>query len=917
MISLILNAVVTNKILITEFLAINSSSLKDVDNEYSDWIELYNPGETVVDLTGWHLTDNASELSKWTFPSKTIGAGQYLIVFASGKDKVTAAGELHTNFKLSGSGEYLALVEADTTNISYEYTPSFPSQLSDISYGIYQGQQTSFATPTPGAANTMGTQIMTPVFSITRGFYQTPITVAMTVADATTKIYYTTDGTRPSATKGILYTGPITISKTTPLSAISVKGSSFSQIVTNTYFFIADIVNQSNTPVGYPTGWGRLKYGVSNCAANSKAPADYEMDPEVCNNPTYKPLMEIALRKLPTLNIVTNPGYLFSESTQPDTGGIYIYTGNVPKDANALPYPVTDGTLGAEWERPTSVEYFDPKDSSGFQINCGLRLHGGNSRVSYNSPKHGFTLAFKGATYGASKLNFDLFDEKKAVNTFNTLVLRAGYNFSWIHVQGRLSTTSYTSCVDAQYIIDPFAKKTLLDMDLLASHGKFVHLYINGLYWGVYEVSEKLNKSFAESYLGGTDTDYDVLNDDIDTTKPLPGLVDGDTIAFNALNALSRSTANDPYVYNQLISNKLLALSNYTDYMLMNFYIGNEDWDSNNWFTIRNRITPGEGFNFTSWDAESAFTDVTINKVTLLSGCPTRLFDKLIENSEYKMLLADRIQKHFFNGGALSETATAERYQKLASKLDTAIIGESARWGDYLKDVFITSTNQSILYTYNDHWTPKKNSLMANYFPQRTGIVFSQLNNAGLFPSLAAPQYNTTGGKIPLPFDLTLTANAGSIYYTIDGADPRLTGGAVNTASAKSYTQALHIIGNGTVRARAKSGTTWSALNEVRFKGGDTLHFVGEGSGLPLQELQQPIDIYYADYAIHYQLPVGGSVEMTLYTIDGRKAGHFEPGEQAAGTYRIEGSQVTLSSGIYLYRMLYNDRILTGKLIVP
>jgi hypothetical protein len=902
------NAVVTQKVIITEFLALNSSIKADADGDFSDWVELYNPGETSIDLTGWHLTDDDANLGKWTFPSVNLGAGQYLLVWASGKDVVASNGELHTNFKLSGTGEYLAIVEPDTNFIAFEYAPSFPSQLTDISYGIYQGQKTSFTTPTPGAANNMGTQILSPVFSKSRGFYKAPFQVSLTVADPTAKIYYTMDGIRPSATVGNLYTGPLTISKTTPLSAVCVKGGTVSPAVTNTYFFITDIVNQPDKPAGYPSVWGKLSLGVSNYAAGDKAPADYGMDPDVCNNPAYKDLMDDALLDLPSLCIVTNPNYIFSSSTQPDTGGIYIYTGyKVPKDATTLPYPVTDGNLGSTWERPVSAEYYDPSDSSNFQINCGLRLHGGNSRLTYNSPKHGFTLSFRGI-YGASKLNFDFFDEKKATNQLDDLVLRAGYNYSWVKAQNK-------SCKYAQYVIDPFSKKLLNEMGQVATHGKFIHLYINGLYWGIYEACEKLNKDFAETYFGGNGADYDVINDDVDTATPATGLVDGNLTAYNALNALSTSSTADPYVYNQAISQHLLAMINYADYMLMNFYIGNNDWDGNNWFIIRNRVTPGEGFNFTSWDSEDAMTDVNANKVTLLKGRPTYLFDKLKKNAEFKMLLADRIQKHFFNGGALSEIGTAQIYDKLAQKLDTAIIGESARWGDYLKDVFITNTDTLLLYTRNDHWIPKRNSLMVNYFPKRTGIVLNQLKSESLFPSLVAPSYNTQGGKITLPVSVTISAPAGTIYYTIDGTDPRLTGGALNS-TAMTYAKALTIIGRGTLKARAKSGSIWSAINEVSFKSADTLHFIGDGTGLPVRAMQHPLDIYVDGGILHYQLPVGGNVRFSLYSLDGRSVVGFEHKGLNAGQQAYEFSQGRIQPGVYLYRMYFNDQIQTGKLMI-
>ncbi len=122
---------------ITEFMAINNDTLADEDGEYSDWIEVYNAGVSDVSLENWGLTDEASRPTKWRFPAVTLPAGDYLVVFASNKDRAVAGSELHTSFKLSGGGEYLALAHPDGT-IEYEYSPEFPEQAGDVSYGIIE-----------------------------------------------------------------------------------------------------------------------------------------------------------------------------------------------------------------------------------------------------------------------------------------------------------------------------------------------------------------------------------------------------------------------------------------------------------------------------------------------------------------------------------------------------------------------------------------------------------------------------------------------------------------------------------------------------------------------------------------------------------------------------------------------------------
>lgn len=149
------------EVVISEFLAINDTILADEDGDYSDWVEIWNRGEEAVDLAGYFLTDDAERLTRWTFPSVSLEAGEYLVVFAS--DKNRRVGELHTNFKLSSSGEYLGLVEPDGVTVVSEYAPRFPEQWRDVSFGSLAGGVGFFDEPTPGMVNGAG-RILGPIF---------------------------------------------------------------------------------------------------------------------------------------------------------------------------------------------------------------------------------------------------------------------------------------------------------------------------------------------------------------------------------------------------------------------------------------------------------------------------------------------------------------------------------------------------------------------------------------------------------------------------------------------------------------------------------------------------------------------------------------------------------------------------------
>src|SRR5581483_4609525 len=119
---------------ITEFMASNASTLADEDGDDSDWIEIQNTSAAPVSLLNWSLTDKAGNPTEWLFPATNLPPNSFMIIFASGKNRAIDGQELHTNFKLSTDGEYLALVRSDGA-VMTEFAPQFPPQFPDVSYG--------------------------------------------------------------------------------------------------------------------------------------------------------------------------------------------------------------------------------------------------------------------------------------------------------------------------------------------------------------------------------------------------------------------------------------------------------------------------------------------------------------------------------------------------------------------------------------------------------------------------------------------------------------------------------------------------------------------------------------------------------------------------------------------------------------
>ncbi|MCP5522229.1 MAG: lamin tail domain-containing protein [Verrucomicrobiales bacterium] len=202
---------------ISEFMADNDNTLNDEDGDHSDWIELHNAGDTAVDLTGWHLTDDVENSSLWRLPAFTLAPDEYRIVFASGKDRTDPEAPLHTNFKLASSGGYLALTDRDGGIVS-EFR-FYPAQREDVSYGrdrFSAGVLGYFVIPTPGQPNaTSGTGFAPPVeFSHPGGTFTGTRMVELSTVNPAAEIRFTLDGTIPR-TSSTLYTEPIAI--TTPV----------------------------------------------------------------------------------------------------------------------------------------------------------------------------------------------------------------------------------------------------------------------------------------------------------------------------------------------------------------------------------------------------------------------------------------------------------------------------------------------------------------------------------------------------------------------------------------------------------------------------------------------------------------------------------------------------------------------------
>ena len=609
-----------------------------------------------------------------------------------------------------------------------------PELIAASSMGVPQ----YFTQATPGKFNTPGAidVVADTKFSRERGFYDAPFLVSITTETEGAAIHYTTDGSTPTEVRGQPYTGPIPITKTTALRAMAFKpGWISTNVDTQTYIFLAYVISQPANPAGFPATWGSTT-------------ADYAMDSRVVNDTRYKNLMRSSLLSLPTISIVTDLNNLF--------GATGIYDNST--------------RAGVAWERPASIEWINPDGTTGFHVNAGLRIYGGDPfRGMSLTRKKSFRLLFK-RQYGPAKLDFPMFDAQDAATSFDTIVLRAGANDAWN------SWTGSGNGPNVQYILDEFIRRTQLALGAVSPHGTFVHLYINGLYWGLYNPVERPMSSFCATYYGGDKEEWDALNSGTPTGE-------SSTTTWNAMLSQASAGLSDNASYQKIQGNNpdgtrnpayddLLDIDNYIDWLFSNFWGGTADWPYHNFYVGCRRPPNTTGFKFFDWDAEYVIvigSNLNSN-VTGVSDNGARPYVTLKQNGEFRLLFGDHAHRHLFNNGPATSAASYARYKELADKVELAIIAESARWGDMGRS--------SSPFTLAD-WQARRNYILGTYMPQRPAIVLGQLRSAGLYPSVDAPVFSINGlpsgdGHVLTGSILTMTAPKGQILYTLDGSDPRV-----------------------------------------------------------------------------------------------------------------------------------------------
>ena len=432
-------------------------------------------------------------------------------------------------------------------------------------------------------------------------------------------------------------------------------------------------------------------------------------------------------------------------------------------------------------EREASLEILWPDSADAIQLNCGFARYGG---AWTNFAKKNYKLKFR-KIYGPGKLRAPLFDGFDhgipAVDEFDTLELRGG---------------SHDMNARGFYMAPCFVEDSMLDMESLNPHGRFVHLYINSTYWGQFYLRERLDDNFLASYLkGGTQDYFNVRGNDNVGDRFIPGTPDPmHRHVWDDIRAM-RSSYKDISAY--------VDVPNLIDFMLLWFY-GNSETE----YRCAGPVNPGPdfttGFKFWIADSDGFLRTGAMGRNRTSNDGPSDMFGMLVTEGEpdFMSLLENRISMHLSPGGALSPESNTARLAMRMAEIQDSLIAECARWD----------------YQTPDSWIAAAENIYNNLFSDRTSQLLGYLRARGWYTMLDPPGFNQAGGNVDYGFKLTMSANAGTIYYTLNGGDPRLENGDVSP-DAMIYTP------SGSRETLIAPGSTWRYWDKGTFPA-DTWHTI-------------------------------------------------------------------------------------------
>jgi hypothetical protein len=756
-----------NHLVISEVMSDNSATLADEDGAFPDWIELFNPTAAAINLTGHFLTDDDSEPMKWAFPDVPLPAGGHLIVFASGKNRANPLAPLHTNFQLDRDGEYLALIGPGPV-LLHEFNP-LPSLDADISFGVLGGDLNTaqpMGRPTPGALNDSTPAPPAPVeFSRASGFFAEPFELMFSTPTPGAEIRYTLNGTAPGATNGFIYTAPIAINGTLRVRAVAVtnglvsgmSGERFIKLAANltNYTTTLPIMVIENFGAGVipQKGWSGTGAGIKQTLRQDAAWATIERSAGVSSFARTPDLFSrIGIRGRGAFSSSWRQKPYSVEALNEDDG---------ERDVSPLGLPAH-----ADW-----VLYFPDADSN----KDPAMLFNTFAYELYQHFGRDFAVKFRWVEAFVNEDGGDLqLSDRRGVYAIFEKVARgqdrlnfeklsdSGTNGGWLLSLNRMDPEPENGWPAENGTTVPQFFHT-------AGPNRLFQSPPNGQVVGDDEPQQSngyLNFDNPNGYTINTNQRAAIEN----------WFKDFEDVLWN--NALWRDPTNG--------YRKFLNAEDFADYFLLNTLTHNGDGLLISMFPWKGddgklRMGPAWDYNWSPY-----YIGAPTPTVDLLWR-PTRLwYGRLFTDPDFMQLYIDRWWEH--RRGAMSNDG-----------FDAIIDGQVA-------DI---SPVKSLL---NGHATT--NAFLTNITQMKTWLKA----RANWIDSnyLRPPVFNQNGGDVPAGFPVTISGTNGTVYFTTDGSDPRLLGGAISGA-AQSYSAPFVLNAPATIIARLRNGTNWSGLTKAVF----------------------------------------------------------------------------------------------------
>ena len=741
-------------LVINEVCSTNKTSLKAADGTSPDWIELFNGGDTAVDLSGIGVSDGAVNKYKFTFASgTTLAAGGYLIIFCDDRD--AGAPEYHAAFKISASGETVYLTAADGTEIDSMTVPDLET---DVTYGRYTNGSSDLALlkPTPGKSNDAAEvvyRVEPPVFSQEGGFYDAGFQLSL--SDETgNSIYYTLDGSDPrTSSTAKQYQGAIGIRNNTSDA--------------NKLSAIKDISLRPYTVPDYNVDKGMVIRAVCKDSKGAYS--------AVATNSYFVGKTASYYTDMKVLSISTDSSNFFDSKT-----GIYVIgdqyyqwknSGSFDPDLDvgSCDNPTNYNSEGREWERPCNIQVFE-QGKLKFTEDVGVRISG-NWTTAF--PQKSLTF-YARRDYGANKMQYDFF-ERAAVDVdgarikeYKKVTLRNGGNG-----------------FDNARFRDDLNQELAAGLHLGTQAKCDYIVFLDGEFWGYYSMQEKLDENYIESH-------YHV------DANNVAGVKVGEQ-AFGSQAAYSEFRSFWSWAMSADLSNasnyqrvcNTLDIEGLIDFVAFESYIVN--WDcminDNNWMIWRAEETDADNpyadgrWRFllydteysSGYDGQCGLTRDYFKRMnnTGKDKCLDALFLRLMKNSTFKQKFYDtclRIYKETFDPTAVS--AKIDRY---AAALDSAVTDTFRRFdvgADFRSNVKIVR-----------NFFSKRQPYAIHHLNLLCGVADQWQDDANLIDQYGWSIWMNDGaGTIAYEDDGSITVNV-----TRTGQYAQVSSGSVEMTAGKTY----------------------------------------------------------------------------------------------------------------------------------